>query len=141
MGSELTRFSVAMPDDLLSSFDEYVSRRGISTNRSEVIRDLVRDALADEASKDPEAMVAGTITMMYDHHTYDLTRKLDEVQHDYTHEIIATMHVHLDHNNCLETIILKGKARTINAIADKLLGIKGVTQGRLVISALEGYLK
>lgn len=140
MGSELIRFSVAMPEDLLASLDEYVARRGISQNRSEVIRDLVRDALADEVWEKPDELVAGTITMMYDHHTPDLTRKLDEVQHDYTHEIITTMHVHLTHESCLEVIMLKGKSKKVHEIADKLLGIKGVQQGRLTLTALGDVL-
>lgn len=140
MASDLIRFSVAMPEDLLETFDEYVARRGVNANRSEVIRDLVRDALVDELWDKPGVEVAGTITMMYDHHTSDLTHKLDEVQHDFCNEVISTMHVHLDHHNCLEVVALKGDAQKIRMISDRLLGIKGVKEGRLTITSTGRYL-
>ena len=99
-GSELVRFSVTAPDDLLRRFDEQIARRGDVANRSEAVRDLIRASIAKEQMRTPSEHVIGSLTMIYDHHTGDLTRRLDEVQHDYTDEIVSTMHVHLDHHNC-----------------------------------------
>ena len=95
-GSELVRFSVTAPDDLLRRFDEQIARRGDVANRSEAVRDLIRASIAKEQMRTPDEHVIGSLTMIYDHHTGDLTRRLDEVQHDYTNEIVSTMHVHLD---------------------------------------------
>ena len=97
-GSELVRFSVTAPDDLLRRFDEQIARRGDVANRSEAVRDLIRASIAKEQMRTPDEHVIGSLTMIYDHHTGDLTRRLDEVQHDYTDEIVSTMHVHLDHH-------------------------------------------
>ena len=99
-GSELVRFSVTAPDDLLRRFDEQIARRGDVANRSEAVRDLIRASIAKAQMRTPDEHVIGSLTMIYDHHTGDLTRRLDEVQHDYTDEIVSTMHVHLDHHNC-----------------------------------------
>ena len=109
--SELVRFSVTAPDDLLRRFDEQIARRGDVANRSEAVRDLIRASIAKEQMRTPDEQVIGSLTMIYDHHTGDLTRRLDEVQHDYTDEIVSTMHVHLDHHNCLEILALKGRRR------------------------------
>ena len=87
-GSELVRFSVTAPDDLLRRFDEQIARRGDVANRSEAVRDLIRASIAKEQMRTPDEHVIGSLTMIYDHHTGDLTRRLDEVQHDYTDEII-----------------------------------------------------
>ena len=131
MSSDLVRFSIAMPSDLLEQFDRYVARRGIAQNRSEVIRDLVREALVNEQCADPDQEVCGTLTMVYEHHANDLTKRLDAVQHNHYRQIISTMHIHLDHHNCLEIIAMRGTAREVQDIADSLLGIKGVKHGNL----------
>ena len=81
--SELVRFSVTAPDDLLRRFDEQIARRGDVANRSEAVRDLIRASIAKEQMRTPDEHVIGSLTMIYDHHTGDLTRRLDEVQHDY----------------------------------------------------------
>ena len=96
------------------------------------MRDLVRDVLIEEESASSNNEIVGTITMVFDHHTSDLSDKLDAVQHDHFKEIISTMHVHLDAHNCLEVIALKGQASEIRAIAEALLGTKGVKHGKLV---------
>ena len=88
-GSELVRFSVTAPDDLLRRFDEQIARRGDVANRSEAVRDLIRASIAKEQMRTPDEHVIGSLTMIYDHHTGDLTRRLDEVQHDYTDEIVS----------------------------------------------------
>lgn len=131
MSSDLVRFSIAMPSDLLDQFDGLVARRGIAKNRSEVIRDLVRDALVEEECTNPDQEVCGTLTMVYNHHSGDLTNRLDAVQHDHYQEIISTMHIHLDPHNCLEIIAMRGSVSAIQAIADSLLGLKGVKHGSL----------
>ncbi len=140
MSSDLVRFSIAMPEDLLIAFDDLVARRGIAKNRSEVIRDLVRDALVDEEWDNPDQEIVGTLTMVYNHHASDLTEKLDAVQHDNFEQIISAMHVHLDAHNCLEVIAMHGEAETIRKIADSLLGIKGVKHGRLTTTTTGKYL-
>ena len=138
---ELTRFSVAVPADLLAAFDAQIARRGDGANRSEGLRDLMRASLVKEEQRSPEAQVIGSLTMIYDHHTGDLTRRLDEVQHDYTPEIVSTMHVHLDHHNCLEILALKGRGVRVYELADKLLGLRGVKHGELTCAATETSLE
>lgn len=139
-GSELVRFSIAVPEDLLRAFDAQIVRRSEGANRSEAIRDLIRASLVKEEERTPNAQVIGSLTMIYDHHTGDLTRKLDEVQHDYTAEIVSTMHVHLDHHNCLEILALKGRGERVYELADKLLGLRGVKHGELTCAATESSL-
>ena len=129
---DLVRFSITMEADLLARFDDLVARRGTKANRSEAVRDLVREALVEEAVADPDADIAGTITMVFDHHESDLSDKLNEIQHQYIHEIVSTVHVHLDARFCLEVIVLRGANAKIRAIAHALLGTKGVKQGKLV---------
>lgn len=136
MSDELVRFSVAVPEDLLSQFDLLVSRRGPSSNRSEAIRDLIRSALEKDECEDPEAQVVGTLTIAYNHHTNDLKDRLDEIQHSYFENVVSTLHIHLDHHNCLETIILKGTMETVKGIADRILGMKGVKTGELTCTAV-----
>ena len=134
--SELTRFTVAMPVDLMESLDEYAARRGVAKNRSEAIRDLVRSALVEETVEDPDAKIFGTLTMVFDHHANDLRDKLDSIQHAHCDEIVSSMHVHVDEHNCLEVIIMKGASATVRGIADALLGTKGVLHGKLVVTAV-----
>ncbi len=132
--SELVRFSVAMPEDLMEALDTYTARRGVAHNRSEAIRDLVRNALVEEEVEDPESSIFGTLTMVFNHHSNDLRDKLDNVQHDHVKEIVSTVHVHLDEENCLEVVLMRGKSREIRSIADALLGTKGVMHGKLVVT-------
>lgn len=133
--SELVRFSVTAPEDLLRKFDDQIARRGDVANRSEAVRDLIRGSLVKEELRTPDEQVIGSLTMIYDHHTGDLTRRLDEVQHDYTSEIVSTMHVHLDHHNCLEILALKGRGARVYELADRLLGLRGVKHGELTCAA------
>ena len=132
---ELARFSIAIPADLLAAFDAQIARSGGATNRYEAIRDLIRASLVQDELRTPDAEVIGSLTMIYDHHTGDLTRRLDEIQHDYTAEIVSTMHVHLDHHNCLEILALKGLGSRVYELADRLLGLRGVKHGELTCAA------
>jgi CopG family transcriptional regulator, nickel-responsive regulator len=128
----LARFSVAMDEDLLASFDDLVARRGSAVNRSEAVRDLVRDALVDAEWEDSDEEIVGTITMVFDHHASDLSDKLDSLQHAHFERIVSSMHVHLDAHNCLEVIVVRGTSAQVRAIADGLLGTKGVKHGKFV---------
>lgn len=128
----LARFSVAMDEDLLARFDDLVSRRGSAVNRSEAVRDLVRDALVDAEWEDSSEEIVGTITMVFDHHASDLSDKLDSLQHAHHERIVSSMHVHLDAHNCLEVVVVRGTSGQVRAIADGLLGTKGVKHGKLV---------
>ena len=106
----------------------------------EAVRDLIRASIAKEQMRTPDEQVIGSLTMIYDHHTGDLTRRLDEVQHDYTDEIVSTMHVHLDHHNCLEILALKGRGERVYELADRLLGLRGVKHGELTCAATKQSL-
>ena len=134
MASELVRFSVAMPEDLLMDFDRLVSKRGLAKNRSEVVRDLVRDALVEERCAMPGAEVMGTLTITFDHHSSDLQDKLHAIQHEYFGNIVSSMHVHLDAHCCLEVIVLRGEAELVQDVANLILGTKGVKNGKLVLT-------
>lgn len=135
MSNDLMRFSVAMPEDLLVRFDHLVARRGLAKNRSEVIRDLVRDALIEEDCSSYGATVMGTLTIVFDHHASDLQDKLHSIQHEYFDSIICSTHVHLDHHNCLEVIVLRGETELVQNIANLILGTKGVKNGRLALTS------
>ena len=132
MASDLVRFSVAIPGELLERFDAYTACRGTSSNRSEAIRDLMREKLVEERLSEPNAEVVGSITMVYNHHVPDLTRKLDDVQHDHLALIVSATHVHLNHDDCLETLAVRGVSSSVHELADQLLGTKGVRHGKLV---------
>lgn len=135
--SELVRFSVAMPEDLMDELDRYTARRGIAKNRSEAIRDLVRGALIEEEVEDPDSSIFGTLTMVFNHHSNDLRDKLDAIQHEHVDEIVSTVHVHLDEENCLEVVLMRGQSKVIRSIADALLGTKGVLHGKLVVTTTD----
>lgn len=134
MSDNLIRFSVAMPEDLLVQLDALVNRRGVLKNRSEVMRDLVRDALIREEAAQPGAEVMGSLTIVYDHHAHNLQDRLYDIQHERFSLIVATTHVHLDADSCLETIIMRGEATEVRDTADLILGTKGVKNGGLVIT-------
>jgi CopG family transcriptional regulator, nickel-responsive regulator len=136
----LARFGVAMDEDLLTRFDDLVSRRGLAVNRSEAVRALVRDALVDAEWEESAGEIVGTITMVFDHHTSDLSDKLDALQHAHHERIVSSMHVHLDAHNCLEVIVVRGTSDQVRAIADALLGTKGVKHGKLVSTTTGSYL-
>ncbi|PID77505.1 MAG: nickel-responsive transcriptional regulator NikR [Deltaproteobacteria bacterium] len=129
----LKRFSISIEEELLSIFDEYIQEKQYN-NRSEAIRDLIRKSFIKkewEAGK----QVMGVINMVYDHHRHQIQEKVTEIQHDYHHLIISTTHVHMDHDNCLEVIIVKGLAETVQELADQLLALKGVRDGHLAMTS------
>ena len=134
MGKELMRFSVAMPEDLLMRFDQLVSRRGLAKNRSEVVRDLVRDALVEDECAMPGVMVMGTLTIVYDHHASDLQEKLHSIQHDYFRSDNLDHARDVDQHMCLEVIVMRGETGMVQDIANLILGTKGVQNGKLVLT-------
>ncbi len=128
----LVRFGVSLDRKLLGEFDRHIRRRRY-TNRSEALRDLIRDNLVGEEWIENEETV-GTITFVYDHHVRDLTGKLTDIQHAYHGQILSSMHVHLDHNHCLEVLVVKGKGAEIKKVADALVSVKGVKHGKLTMT-------
>jgi CopG family nickel-responsive transcriptional regulator len=137
---KLARFGVAMDEDLLERFDALVARRGAATNRSEAVRDLVRDALVDASWEESAGECVATVTMVFDHGHSDLSDKLDALQHAHHDKIVSAMHVHLDAHACLEVLVVRGSAAEVRAISDMLLGTKGVKHGGLVTTAAGGGL-
>ncbi|MEN6532262.1 MAG: nickel-responsive transcriptional regulator NikR [Bryobacteraceae bacterium] len=130
---QLSRIGVAIDSDLLEKFDALIASRGY-TNRSEAFRDLIRDDLVEQAWQAPDSPVVGTVTLVYDHHVRMLNEKLTDLQHDHYDQILSTLHVHMDHDNCLEVLVLKGKASSVRKLADILISTKGVKHGRLTIT-------
>jgi CopG family transcriptional regulator, nickel-responsive regulator len=131
--SDLIRFGVSIENQLLTQFDQLIVERSYAT-RSEAIRDLIRDELVQHQWQDNNEESVGTITIIFNHHVRELTEILTSVQHDHEKQIIATTHIHLDHDNCLEVIIVRGETATIRQIADKLITLKGVKHGKLVMT-------
>jgi CopG family nickel-responsive transcriptional regulator len=136
---ELVRFGVSLDQRLLAEFDRHIRRKHY-TNRSEALRDLIRNNLVgDEWDDDKETV--GTITFVYDHHVRDLASKLTDIQHDYHGQILSGMHVHLDHNHCLEVLVVKGKGTDIKKVADALVSVKGVKHGKLTMTTTGKFLR
>jgi CopG family nickel-responsive transcriptional regulator len=132
----LSRIGVALDSDLLERFDDFISRLGY-TNRSEAFRDLIRDRLVAERTASPNATVVGTVTLIYDHHAHGVTEKLTELQHENHELVVSTSHAHLDHDSCLEVLIVHGKSGKVEEFAGRLIGLKGVQHGRLVMTVAQ----
>lgn len=129
----ITRFGISLDDRLLKRFDRLIMEKGYA-NRSEAIRDLIRDSLVKEEWEEGTKETVGTITLVYSHHTRELPDTLADLQHNFYASIISTMHVHLDRHNCLEVLVVRGRAGDIKKIADRLIGTKGVKHGRLSVT-------
>ncbi len=129
----LKRFSVSLEDGLLADFDDFIKRRQY-TNRSEAIRDLIRKVFVkEEWGEDKE--VIGVITLVYDHHQFQIQERITEIQHDHHHLVTSTTHVHMDHHNCLEVLIVRGQASTVRGLAERLTALRGVKDGHLAMSS------
>ena len=137
--TQLSRTGVSLEDDLLKEFDRLIAKRGYA-NRSEAFRDLIREALLTETVQSNKPVV-GTLTLVYDHHVPNLAEKLTEVQHSAGAMILAATHVHLDQNYCLEVIIMKGRGKELQAVADGMLALRGVELGKLVLTNSGANLK
>jgi len=136
MSDKLSRFGVSIPEKLIKLYDELISRKGYKS-RSEAFRDLIRNELAEQHQGDDTKISFGTLTIIYDHHHNNIGEVLTDVQHDYFDSIITNTHLHVDHHNCLEVLILKDTNKRIKEIAGKIISIKGVKYGKLV-SAVTG---
>ena len=131
--SEIIRFGVSIGERLLKRFDELSDEKGY-TNRSEAIRDLIRDHIVEHEWEVENKETVGVVTTVYSHETRELSTKLTDLLHKHHHEIISTLHVHLDEHNCFEVSVIKGKASAIKEIANRLISTKGVFHGKLVIA-------
>ena len=136
----ITRFGISLESPLLKRFDSLIRKKGYAS-RSEAIRDLIRDSLVTEEWESSTSEIAGTITLVYSHDTRELSDNLNDLQHHYHQLIASTMHIHLDGHNCLEVIVVKGKAKDIKVIADRLIGTKGVKHGKLAVTTTGKHLK
>lgn len=130
--TELVRFGVSIDGDLLEKFDAQIGRKGY-TNRSEAIRDLIRDNLvSEEWASDTETV--GTVTLVYDHHTPDLSQKMTHIQHSFSGEIRSVLHIHMDHHNCLEVLVVQGQGHQVKGLADQLISLRGIKHGKLTMT-------
>jgi CopG family nickel-responsive transcriptional regulator len=127
---------LAIEKNLIERFDALVERDG-KANRSEAIRDLIRNRLIEEEVAAGRGEIVGTVTIVYDHHKRELAERLTAAGHDHHEHVLASMHVHLDQANCLEVVALRGRAREIRHLAEHLIGMKGVKHGKLVLSSTQ----
>ncbi len=132
--TELARFGISLDHRLLNSFDQLIADKGY-VNRSEALRDMIRGALVeDRIERTDSTPTVGTVTLVYDHHTRDLSDKLTEHQHSHHEAIVSALHVHLDAHHCLEVVVVRGTAAQVKRLADELIGTKGVKHGKLVLT-------
>ena len=130
----ITRFGVSLDERLLAKFDRLIGGKGYA-NRSEAIRDLIRDSLVREQWELADTDAVGTLTLVYDHETRELEERLTELQHAHFQAIVSTLHVHLDAHHCLEVLVLRGKSGLLKGIADRLIGTRGVKHGTFSATA------
>lgn len=131
---KIIRFGVSLPAELLKHFDRESGRRRYA-NRSEAIRDLMRDWLVRRAWSDSRSEVVGTVTLVYDHHRRELVGELTEIQHGAHRMIISSQHIHLDDDNCLEVVIIRGRAGAVRQLGERLRSVRGVKVGELVMAS------
>ncbi|HBC77012.1 MAG TPA: nickel-responsive transcriptional regulator NikR [Bacteroidales bacterium] len=128
----LARFGVSLDEDLLKALDGFVIENSLP-NRSQAIRHLVEKNLVEKKWQCNQ-MVAGAVVLLYDHHKGDITTKANDIQHEYYDVILSAQHFHLNHDNCLEIIAVKGTAKRLTELSDKLIGMKNIIHGKLVMS-------
>jgi CopG family nickel-responsive transcriptional regulator len=133
MQHPLRRFSVSMAGSLVGQLDTLVEATGYR-NRSRALSDMVRAQLVEHRAYHGNQEIVGTITIVYDHHKRGVQALLTEIQHRQQHLIVSTMHIHLDHQNCLEVLAVRGRARDVKKIADRLIATRGVKHGRLTVT-------
>ena len=131
--AELSRFSLSMPADLARQLDAMVRAKGYA-NRSQAVAELVRNRLVECHAAAGDHAIAGTITLVYDHHQRNIQGLLTDIQHDHAAVLIASMHVHLDHHNCMEVLAVRGPASAVKQVADRLIAAKGVKHGKLTVT-------
>lgn len=131
--AEVTRTGVSIEPELLDKFDRFIAKRGYKI-RSEALRDLIRESLITEDIEQNRPVVT-TLSMIHDHHRHDLSNKLNQLQHHSHENVTAATHVHLDHDNCLEVVIMEGRSGDVKHLADHMLSMRGVKHGKLVITS------
>jgi CopG family nickel-responsive transcriptional regulator len=134
--ADLYRFGVSAEEDLLASFDRLIAGQGYG-NRSEALRDLMRDALVRSHMEAPprgRSSVLGSLTLVYDHHAHELTDRMADIQHDHHDLVISVLHVHVSHDDCMEVIAMRGRADSVRTMAESLLSLKGVKHGKLFMT-------
>lgn len=124
------RIGISLEEDLLSKFDDLITKSGY-TNRSEAVRDLIREKLAAQKLADPNSSTIAAIFVVYDHHQAKLAQKLIQLQHSHLIHAISSIHIHITHHNCLEVILLKGKVKEIQKLSDNIVSLKGVKFGKV----------
>ncbi len=137
---KVVRFGVSLPEDLLRSFDRLIREESYA-NRSEAVRDMMRTQLVRKEWRDENQEVAGSLTLVYDHHRRELAKQLTGIQHEFHRVIISTQHIHLDHDNCLEIIVLKGRVNDLLKLTAMLRAVKGVKFGELTMASTGRDLK
>ena len=130
--SDLTRTALAIDVELLEKFDQWMASHGY-TNRSEAVRDLIRSALTEAEWANPNAKVVAVLSVVFDHAARDLAQEVTEIQHKDHHAIMCSQHVHLDHHNCLEVILMRGTSRQLRRVADAIVATRGVKAGKLTL--------
>jgi CopG family transcriptional regulator, nickel-responsive regulator len=130
--SELARTALSIDQDLLAKFDVWMANHGY-TNRSEAVRDLIRAALVEAEWTDPQAKVVASLSIIYDHAAHTLAQEITQLQHEDFHSILCSQHVHLDHNRCLEVILMQGTAAQLRRLADAIIATRGVQAGKLTM--------
>jgi CopG family transcriptional regulator, nickel-responsive regulator len=133
MSEETARITISLPAELLRQLDDVFERKGYD-NRSLAMADMIRNHLVEDRHKFGNGEIAGTITLVYDHHKQNVQSTLTDIQHDHHEVIVSTLHVHLDHHNCMEVLVVRGRANVIQKIADELIGAKGVKHGKLTVT-------
>jgi len=128
--SETVRFGVSLSMDLLDRFDQLLSRIGYD-NRSEAIRDLIREKIVEEEWESPKEETFGVVFVVYDHHALSLDSRLTDVQHEFLDNIVADLHVHIDEQNCLEVVVVRGPGKRVRAIGERLISMRGIKYGKL----------
>jgi CopG family nickel-responsive transcriptional regulator len=130
----IIRFSISLPEELLISLDSQIINRGYAS-RSEFIRDLIREQLVEDRWNSLDESVIGVLTLIYDHHQRDLMQRMTDVQHNTKAHMLCNTHVHIDHHNCLETIMIQGTPQQVEEIAGKIGGLKGINFSKLTKTA------
>ncbi len=131
--SKIVRFGVSIEEDLLDKYDSIIDES--YNNRSEAIRDLIRDRIVEEKKRSSEEEVIGSLTLLFNHHQRELTEKMLKIQHDYPHIFKSNLHMHVSHDFCLEVIIMQGEARLLREAGNRLIGLKGVHHGKLTLTS------
>ena len=130
----VVRFSISLPAELAAQLEGMTREKGYD-NRSLAVADMIRAQLVEHRQNFGGEEIAGTITLLYDHHKQHVQAALTDIQHDHHEVIISTLHVHLDHHNCMEVLAVRGKAAVIKRIADELIAAKGVKHGKLTVTS------